>query len=98
MILLPSTTPAEAMQTIVRIQAALAVQPCEYEGDMLPVTFSAGVTAYQPGEEKRVLMKRADTAVYKAKHAGRDQAIFTAAAPQLILEAVQGAMQEALAA
>jgi PleD family two-component response regulator len=48
---------------------------------MLPLTFGAGVTAYQPGEEKHALMKRADAAVYKARHAGKNQAIFTAAAP-----------------
>jgi predicted signal transduction protein with EAL and GGDEF domain len=63
---------------------------------MLPVTFSAGVTAYQPGEEKRALMKRADTAVYKAKHAGKNQAIFTAAAPQLVQEVLQEVLQEAM--
>jgi diguanylate cyclase len=83
-ILLPSTTPVEAMQTIARIQAALAEQPCHYEGCTLPVTFSAGVTAYQVGEEKHALMKRADAAVYKAKHAGKNQAIFNGAAPQLV--------------
>jgi diguanylate cyclase len=87
-VLLPSTTPVEAMITLARIQSELASNPCEHEGISLPVTFSAGATAYQITEEKHALMKRADTAVYKAKHAGKDQAIFSAAMPQLVREAI----------
>lgn len=87
-ILLPATTPVEAMITIARIQAELAARPCEHEGRSLPVTFSAGATAYQAGEEKHALMKRADAAVYKAKHAGKDQAIFSGWTPHLVQKAM----------
>jgi diguanylate cyclase len=87
-ILLPSTTPLETIKTMTRIQAALATQPCQYEGVFLPVTFSAGAAAYKVGEEKHTLMKRADAAVYKAKHAGKNQVIFTCIAPQLVPEAL----------
>jgi diguanylate cyclase len=87
-ILLPSTTPVEAMITISRIQAELAANPCEHEGRLLPVTFSAGATAYQVGEEKHTLMKRADAAVYKAKHAGKNQAIFSGWTPHLVQAAI----------
>jgi diguanylate cyclase len=83
-ILLPSTTPVEAMITLARIQAELALHPCQHEGKSLQVTFSAGATAYQVGEEKHALMKRADAAVYKAKHAGKDQAIFSGWTPHLV--------------
>jgi diguanylate cyclase len=83
-ILLPSTTPVEAMITLARIQAELVENPCRHEGQSLPVTFSAGATAYQSGEEKHSLMKRADAAVYKAKHAGKDQAIFSGWTPHLV--------------
>ena len=87
-IMLPSTTPVEAMITIMRIQDELAANPCCYEGRSLPVTFSAGATAYQAGEEKHALMKRADAAVYKAKHAGKDQAIFSPCTPYLVHDAM----------
>lgn len=87
-IMLPSTQPVEAMLAIARIQEELAAHPCRYEGRLLPVTFSAGATAYQPGEEKHALMKRADAAVYKAKHAGKDQAIFSPRAPHLVHDAL----------
>ena len=86
--MLPSTTPVEAMITIMRIQDELAANPCCYEGRSLPVTFSAGATAYQAGEEKHALMKRADAAVYKAKHAGKDQAIFSPCTPYLVHDAM----------
>ncbi|HEY4316653.1 MAG TPA: diguanylate cyclase [Herbaspirillum sp.] len=87
-ILLPATTPVEAMITLARIQAELAANPCQHEGRSLPVTFSAGATAYQVEEEKYTLMKRADAAVYKAKHAGKDQAIFSGWKPHLVQDAI----------
>lgn len=76
-LLLPATNPAEALTTIARIQAMLAAQPCVHEDTPLPVTFSAGVTVYETGEAIRALMKRADTAVYRAKRAGKNQAAFS---------------------
>ncbi len=76
-LLLPATNPAEALTTIARIQAALAARPCVHEGVALPVTFSAGATSYETGEEIHVLMKRADAAVYKAKRAGKNQTVFS---------------------
>ena len=85
-ILLPSTNPVEAMITITRIQSELAANPCEHEGMLLPVTFSAGATAYQVGEEKHTLMKRADAAVYKAKHGGKNQALFSPRVPHFVPE------------
>ena len=37
------------------------------------VTFSAGFTTYHPGDTRQALIKRADTALYKAKAAGRNR-------------------------
>jgi PleD family two-component response regulator len=37
------------------------------------LSFSAGVTQYQPGETLAATVKRADTALYAAKRAGRNQ-------------------------
>jgi diguanylate cyclase len=76
------------MITISRIQAELAAHPCQHEGRSLPVTFSAGATVYQAGESKHTLMKRADAAVYKAKHAGKNQAIFSGWTPHLAQDAM----------
>lgn len=37
------------------------------------VTFSAGFTTYHPGDTRQALIQRADTALYKAKAAGRNR-------------------------
>jgi PleD family two-component response regulator len=39
----------------------------------LPYTFSAGIAQAQPGENAQDAMRRADTAMYAAKAAGRDR-------------------------
>ena len=41
---------------------------------IVPVTISAGVGLFQPGERVQTLMKRADEALYRAKSLGRNQA------------------------
>lgn len=39
------------------------------------VSFSGGVVGYRPGEKDETLVRRADEALYQAKHAGRNQII-----------------------
>lgn len=39
----------------------------------LDVTFSCGITEYRPGESTEAFIKRADDALYLAKHAGRNR-------------------------
>ncbi len=39
------------------------------------VTVSGGLTQYKPRDNKKKFMKRADDALYKAKHSGRDKFI-----------------------
>jgi diguanylate cyclase (GGDEF)-like protein len=43
--------------------------------DLPGVTASIGVTLLDPGETGRELIAKADTALYQAKHAGRDQVV-----------------------
>ena len=57
-----------------------AVLQCEYvreamkfASEALPVTISIGVAKAQPGDSIASLLQRADTALYAAKHAGRDR-------------------------
>ncbi len=44
-----------------------------YDGKMLPITFSAGWTNYKPGESPDELLKRADDALYANKRAAKEQ-------------------------
>ena len=57
-----------------------ALLQCEYLREAvkfasaaLPVTISIGVAMAQPGDTVSNLLQRADTALYAAKHAGRDR-------------------------
>lgn len=42
--------------------------------DVVPLTISAGVSIFQQGERAQALLKRADEALYRAKHLGRNRA------------------------
>ncbi|MFT4812210.1 MAG: diguanylate cyclase (GGDEF)-like protein [Oleispira sp.] len=62
-----------------RIRQAIANTPFIYEGTVLHVTISGGVTLYSPATDKRnstQLLTDADTALYEAKNAGRNRIVF----------------------
>ena len=39
------------------------------------ITSSFGIAQYRPGEDLKDMLSRADTALYKAKHAGRNRTL-----------------------
>ena len=52
----------------------LAVRgPVEFEGQQLPAAISVGITVAQAGDTAQTLLDRADAALYRAKHGGRDR-------------------------
>ncbi|MDP9398445.1 MAG: GGDEF domain-containing protein [Actinomycetota bacterium] len=61
-LLLPGSTPAEALELLARLR----------RGTPGGQTFSAGVARHQPGEDWQVLLARADAALYEAKARGRN--------------------------
>ena len=72
-VLLPDTEVAEAQQVLTRLQRQLTASLFMHDGQDVFVTFSAGVTAYRPGERIEVALERADEALYEAKHAGKNR-------------------------
>jgi len=66
--LLPDRVLADATRESEYLREAVAAMPTG-----LPVTISIGVAALQPGEDASSLLARADQALYKAKHEGRDR-------------------------
>ena len=66
LLLLPGTQLADAFTAMERVRSTL--QP--HAG--MTYTFSAGVAQARPGEALHALMERADQALYRAKHRGRN--------------------------
>ena len=66
----------EAAIRVDRIRTGLAARTLRSRVDDQPIgtiSFSAGVAALAPGEEGDDLLRRADAALYRAKHAGRNR-------------------------
>ena len=80
-VLMPETTPADAMHIAERVRAQVAEAPFVlHDGRELDVTVSVGVsTSTGLGDSPEALMKRADEGVYEAKTLGRNRVIARAA-------------------
>ena len=72
-VLLPATPAEEAQQVLTRLQRALSASLFLHEGREVFVTFSAGVTAWRPGESIDAALERADEALYEAKRTGKNR-------------------------
>jgi diguanylate cyclase len=74
-ILLPETPVEAAAQTMTRLQRELTRHFFLHENEKLLITFSAGVALRLPGEDQTALIHRADRAMYKAKHSGKNRVV-----------------------
>lgn len=72
-VLLPATPLAEAQQALTRLQRSLTEALFLHEQREVFVTFSAGVTAWRPGEALEAALERADEALYEAKRSGKNR-------------------------
>lgn len=72
-ILLPETTPAQALSLAERLRRAVASQPALHQGRELSITVSIGIARIEPADTSTdEPLARADLAMYEAKRAGRD--------------------------
>lgn len=73
-IILPETSPKEAVVVAERIRASLQKERLRpHPGLEVAVTISIGISEYHPGEELSSLVQRADKAMYLSKKNGRDR-------------------------
>ena len=72
-VLLPDTGLEEAQQALTRLQRSLTEALFLHEGREVFVTFSAGVTAWRPGEPLQPALERADEGLYEAKRTGKNR-------------------------
>jgi len=80
-ILAPGIGPAEAVRLAERVGEAVRATAVEWEGTRIPVTVSIGISAFEPGDKDvSAAQRRADEALYRAKHEGRDRYVIAAAA------------------
>ena len=76
-VLLPDTPVDEGQQILTRLQRSLTGGLFMHENRQVFVTFSAGVTAYRPGERIEDALERADVALYQAKRAGKNRTLIS---------------------
>ena len=72
-LLMPATLPATGASLLEKLRAAIEGCPFHFKGEPVTVTLSMGMTAFRPGEHSDAALKRADQALYRAKHAGRNR-------------------------
>lgn len=73
--ILPATTSAEAVAAAERIRARVAKLALDADDGPMRITASIGVATLAFGESTTQLLARADTAMYRAKDAGRDRCV-----------------------
>jgi diguanylate cyclase (GGDEF)-like protein len=73
LLLMPHTAPADAALVLQRFRESMAEAGFDGLAPGLTVTFSAGLTQIEPHESHEAAIERADRALYRAKHAGRDR-------------------------
>jgi diguanylate cyclase (GGDEF)-like protein len=83
-VLLPETSLEVATQVAERLREKIAAQSITVDGKKISITASFGVACF-PGEGVETindLLKAADAALYKAKHAGRNRVVADARQPR----------------
>jgi len=74
-LILTETTVDEAMKTAERIRSHVANIYCNAINNTVQVTLSIGIIQSEPEDTSlTILLSRVDSALYEAKHAGRNQA------------------------
>ena len=74
-ILIPETPLEDAITALTRLQRELTRKFFMSGNDKVLITFSAGVTQFQPEDTQGTVIKRADEAMYKAKQTGKNRVV-----------------------
>ncbi len=72
-IVCPDSEPEQASAALVRLQRALTKDLFLAESRKALVTFSAGISAWSPGESMEEVLKRAEAAMNQARRSGRNR-------------------------
>lgn len=72
-LLIPQTAMPAGCQLAETLRAAIEACPFHFKGERVTITLSIGISAFRSGERSEVVLKRADEALYRAKHLGRNR-------------------------
>lgn len=72
-VLLPDTQMANGLGLLERLRTTIEQCPFHFKGEPVTITVSMGITTFRPGERSDLVLKRADQALYRAKHEGRNR-------------------------
>ena len=75
LLLLPNTALTEALAVVHRVHTRIRQRTLTHNGKALSITASIGLAEYRVGEEFSDTLRRADSALLKAKRSGRDQVL-----------------------
>ncbi len=73
LLILKNTAPSAALQIAEDVRSRMAAEKFALSNAEIAVTVSAGVAAYQPGDDADSLLWRADRALFEAKNGGRNR-------------------------
>lgn len=71
-LLLTNTPAADAAGMIEKLRAGIASSAIHFKGEPANLTLSAGITETRPDDNFETIYERADNALYRAKHSGRN--------------------------
>ena len=78
-LLIPNTALPAGLQLLETLRAAIEACPFHFKGEPVTLTASIGVAPFALGERSEQVLKRADEALYRAKHKGRNAIEFSQA-------------------
>ena len=71
-LLMPDTPLTTGLQLVDKLRTAIEACPFHFKGEPVTITLSIGVSAFRAGDRSDQVLKRADEALYRAKHRGRN--------------------------
>ena len=71
-LLIPNTPLATGLQLAEKLRTAIEACPFHFKGEPVTITVSIGLSAFRVGDRSDHVLKRADEALYRAKHNGRN--------------------------